>query len=54
MNKLNLSTELSTRHVAQYIEQGTSGTEHKIRDVYRLELKPAGNDLTAETATHPT
>ena len=55
MNKLDPSTELSIRHVEQYIEKGTSGTAHMVRDIYRLELRPAGNDLTAETATtHPT
>ena len=53
MNELRI--ELSMRHIGQYIGRGISGTGHKIRDIYRLELRPAGNDLTAETATpHPT
>lgn len=53
MNELRI--ELSMRHIEQYIGRGTSGTGHKIRDVYRLELRPAGIDLPAETGTtHPT
>ena len=33
MNKLDVSIELSIRHVEQYIEQGISATGHKIRDI---------------------
>ena len=51
MSKLDLTIELSVGHVEQYIEQASFGTGQKIMDFYRLQLRPSGNDLTAETTT---